>query len=164
MPPKTRILTDKEVLKLPPMLFGRIRWLKGLGTPIGDPASGFKVLCQEHTASQFRIGAAGPEVVPGTGIWKDPVSVPCYAAPDEGDMHVVRFNVPDVHLNMFPDGKYRLTAELTGNWSETPIARMLGYRRIEPLGFYVSLTKAQHLVSVDFEVVHEAWHLGVFVR
>jgi len=157
MPPKTRILTDKEVLKLPPMLFGRIRWLKGLGTPIGDPASGFKVLCQEHTASQFRIGAAGPEVVPGTGIWKDPVSVPCYAAPDEGDMHVVAFHVPDVHLTTFPDGKYRVRAELTGNWADPLLQVRIGYRRMEPIAFYVVLTPERHLQAVDFEVVYEPW-------
>ena len=162
MPPKSRVLTDKEVLELPPMLFGHIRWQKSFGAPIGDPASGFRVLCQEHTASQFRIGASGPEVIPGTGIWKAAVTVPCVAAPDQGDQHVVRFIVPDVHLNMFPDGKYRVAAELTGNWSASPIQKLLGFRRIDPRAFHVVLTKDRHLVSVDFEVVLEPLRLAAF--
>ena len=143
--------------ELPPMLFGRIRWSKGLGKPIGDPCSGFSILVQEHTASQFRMGPSGPEVIPGTGVWKAAQSAPCSSAPDEGDMHVVRYNVPDVHLNMFPDGKYRVTAQLTGNWGESrlQVMVMLGYRRIEPIAFYVVLTKEKHLASVDFEVIQE---------
>ena len=160
--PKSRVLTQKEVLELPPMLFGHIRWQKGLGAPIGDPASGFRVLCQEHTATQFRVGAGGPEPVPGTGVWKTAVTVPCAAAPDQGDLHVVRFIVPDPHLNAFPDGKYRVSAELTGNWSLSPIQKFLGFRRIEPLAFQVSLTKDHHLVSVDFDVVLEPLRLHAF--
>ena len=108
------------------------------------------------------MGPSGPEVVPGTGKWKAPMMVPCSPAPDEGDMHVVRFNVPDVHLTMFPDGKYRVAAELTGNWSQTPIQKFLGFRRLEPLAFYVVLTQAQHLVSVDFEVIVEPLRLHAF--
>ena len=163
MPPKSKVLTQKEVLALPPMLFGHIRWQKGLGAPIGDPATGFRVLCQEHTASQFRIGPGQrPEVIPGTGIWKTAVTVPCVAAPDQGDQHVVRFTVPDVHLTMFPDGKYRVAAELTGNWSASPIQKLLGFRRIEPPGFHVVVTKEQRLVSVDFEVVLEPMRLVAF--
>lgn len=155
--PISEVLSSEAVLRLPPMLFGRIRWSKGLGSPVGDPCSGFTILVQEHTASQFRKGASGPEVIPGTGIWKAAESVPCSAAPDEGDMHVVRFNVPDVHLNVFPDGKYRVTAQLTGNWAESRIQAMLGFRRIEPLAFYVALTKDSHFSSVDFEIIQEPW-------
>jgi hypothetical protein len=156
--PKTKILTNAEVLRLPPMLFGSIRWNKGLGSPVGSPCSGFKVVVDEHTVSRFRIGPAGPEVIPGTGIWKNvEQSAPCSAAPDEGDMHVVTFSVPDVHLNGFPDGKYRVSVELTGNWSESRLQTMLGYKRIDPSSWYVSLTKDHHIVKVDFEVVHEAW-------
>jgi hypothetical protein len=157
MPPRPKALTESDVMRLPPMIWGVIRWPKGLGAPVGDAASGFVVTCQEHTATQFRIGPAGPEPIPGTGVWKSAVTVPCAAAPDEGNLHVVRFSVPGVHLNAFPDGKYRVVAELTGNWSESRIDRMLGYRRIDPPAWYVSLTKANHLVSVDFVVVHEAW-------
>jgi hypothetical protein len=152
------VLSETEVLRLPPMLFGSIRWPRGLGAPVGDPCSGFKIIVDEHTVSQFRIGASGPEVIPGTGKWINVTqSAPCWATPDDGEMHVVRFNVPDVHLNGFPDGKYRVAVELTGNWSENRLQVMLGYRRIDPLSWYVSLTKDRHLVSVDFEVVHEPW-------
>ena len=158
MPKSAKILTAGEVAKLPPMLFGKIRWHKGLGSPVGDPCSGFRIAVDEHTVSQFRIGKSGPERVPGTGIWKVAMpSAPCYAAPDEGDMHVVRFDVPGVHLNGFPDGKYRIKPELTGNWGKTLIPMLIGFKLIEPLSYYVSLTKERHIVSVDFEVVQHAW-------
>ncbi len=152
------VLSDDAVLRLPPMLFGRIRWNKSLGGPVGDLSTGFRVLAEEHTVSQFRMGPGGPEVIPGTGVWKPAVSVPCWAAPDENDRHVVAFNVPNVHLNGFPDGKYRVTAELTGNWGESRLQVMLGFKRIEPMAYYVTLTKDRHIVSLDFEVVHETWH------
>lgn len=161
MPPRPKVLSENDVLQLPPMIFGAIRWSQGLGAPVGDPASGFRVTCQEHTASQFRIGAGGIEVVPGTGIWLDPFVVSAYAAPDEGDQHVVRFIVTDVHLNMFPDGEYRVKVELTGNWSEPPLARMLGYRRVDPSAAYVVLDKAHHIAGVDFRVEHEPWRFSV---
>ena len=153
----SHVLADDAVLRLPPMLFGRIRWSKSLGAPVGDPTTGFKVQSEEHTVSKFQVGAGGIEVVPGTGVWKPPIPVPCFVAPDEGDKHVVAFNVPDVHLTGFPDGKYRVSVELTGNWGESRLQMMLGYRRIEPLAYYVTLTKEQHLVSLDFEVVQEPW-------
>jgi hypothetical protein len=67
-----------------------------------------------------------------------------------------------VHLNGFPDGQYRIKPELTGNWDVSRLQTMLGFRRIEPMAFYVSLTKDQHIVSVDFEVVQHAWRFGPF--
>lgn len=156
------VLTRDQILDLPPMLFGSIRWQKGLGAPVGDPCGAFRVLVEEHTVSQFRIGPGGrPEVIPGTGIWKAPELADCWSAPDEGDMHVVRFNARDVHLNAFPDGKYRITVELTGNWG-TPrqgdpafLQRFLGFRKIEPMAYYVSLKDKDHIVSLDFEVVND---------
>jgi hypothetical protein len=66
--------------------------------------------------------------------------------------------VPDVHLNGFPDGKYRVSAEVTGNCSKW---YMLGRKRIEPMEFHVSLTKDHHIVSLDFEVVFEPWFWAV---
>ena len=63
---------------------------------------------------------------------------------------------------MFPDGKYRVAAELTGNWSTSPIQKFLGFRRIEPPAFHVVVTKEHHLVSVDFEVVLEPLRLVAF--
>lgn len=155
--PKSDILSAAAVVRLPPMLFGYIRWNKIMGSPVGDPATGFRVLSEEHTVTQFRMGPAGPEPIPGTGIWKPAISVPCWKVPDEGDMHVVAFRVPDVHLNAFPDGKYRVKAELTGNWGESLLHVRIGYRRIEPLAFHVALTKEHQIRSVDFEVVYEPW-------
>jgi len=86
--PKGDKLSQTAVLKLPPMLWGHIRWNKIMGSPVGDPATGFRVFAEEHTATQFRIGRAGPEPIPGTGVWKPAVSVPCWTAPDEGSMHL----------------------------------------------------------------------------
>ena len=74
---------------------------------------------------------------------------------------MVAFSVPDVHLTGFPDGKYRVSVELTGNWAESRLQMMLGYKRIEPMAHYVTLTKEQHLVSLDFEV---ADGIGVSAR
>ncbi len=156
--PTSKFLSAGEVAKLPPMLFGKIRWNKGYGSPVGDPCSGFRISVDEHTVSKFRFGPSGPERDPNTGIWKvATASAPCSAAPDEGVMHVVSFNVPDVHLNDFPDGKYRVKAELTGNWGQSGIQAMLGFKRIEPLSYHVSLTTDRHIVSLDFEVVQHAW-------
>ncbi len=72
------------------------------------------------------------------------------------------FSVPDVHLNGFPDGQYRIKPELTGNWGESQIQMMFGFRRIEPLAYYVALTKDRHIVSADFEVVQHAWRFRMF--
>ena len=155
--PKGDKLTQAAVRRLPPMLWGRIRWHKNMGSPVGDTATGFRVRAEEHTATQFRIGPHGPEPIPGTGVWRAPVAVPCTAAPDEGDMHVVAFHVPDVHLTTFPDGKYRVRAELTGNWADPLLQVRIGYRRMEPIAFYVVLTPERHLQAVDFEVVYEPW-------
>jgi hypothetical protein len=156
--PNGRILSDAEVMGLPPMLFGQIRWSKGLGGPVGDPTTGFRVLVEEHTVTEYEADASGFHPKPGTGIWLPTFTVPCAVAPDQGDMHLVTFNVPDVHLNKF-DGEYHVKCELTGNWAE-PLQRLLfGFRRIEPLGYYKQLTKEQHLVFLAFEVVLEPWHL-----
>ncbi len=40
--PASEFLSDDEVMRLPPMLFGKIRWGKGIGAPVGNPCSGFK--------------------------------------------------------------------------------------------------------------------------
>ena len=159
MPPEDTLSQD-AVHRLPPMLFGRIRWAGGTGSPVGEPCSGFTVLVEEHTASQFRIGPGGVEVIPGTGIWKTVTqSATCRALPDEGGRRVVGFDVPDVHLNAFPDGKYRVTPTVTGRWDTSGILVRLGSRRMEPRSVYVSLTPGQHIRNLDFEVVHEPWRL-----
>ena len=41
------VLSETEVLRLPPMLFGSIRWPRGLGAPVGDPCSGFKIIVDD---------------------------------------------------------------------------------------------------------------------
>lgn len=164
MPPSkalsSEVLSGDAVFALPPMIFGKIRWNRDLGVPVGDPCSGFRIQSQEHTVTQFRMTDHGPAPIPGTGIWKPPVSVPCSSAPDEGDQHVLTFVVPDVHLNAFPDGRYRMIVELTGNWDESRLKMMLmpGFRRIEPISYYVQLVKERHIASLDFEVVFQRQH------
>ena len=157
----TDALSQDAVHRLPPMLFGRIRWAKGLGAPVGDPCSGFTILVEEHTVSQFRNGPGGvPEVIPGTGIWKTiAASAPCRTLPDEGDRYVVGFDVPDVHLNAFPDGQYRVTPTVTGKWTTSPLQVRLGTKRMEPRSYSAALTEGQHIRNLDFEVVREPWRL-----
>jgi hypothetical protein len=160
----TEAMSQDEIQRLPPMLFGRIRWAKGLGAPVGGPGSGFTILVEEHTVSQYQIGPGGViEVKPGTGVWKTTTtSAPCRALPDEGDMHVVGFDVPDPHLNGFPDGKYRVTPTLTGKWTTSSVQVWLGTKRMEPRFDEASLTEGQHIRNLDFEVVREPWRLRPF--
>ncbi|MDB5481104.1 MAG: hypothetical protein JWO83_2157 [Caulobacteraceae bacterium] len=155
--PATRILSEEEVFRLPPMLFGAIRWSRSLGAPSGELASGFTFVVQEHTATQFEDTGGGIQPVPGTGVWRPPVTAASWTAPDEGDMHVVRFNYPDAHLNAFPDGKYRVSVQLAGYWPARLIERIAGFRVIEPLAWYITLTKAQHIFSADFQMIQQPW-------
>jgi hypothetical protein len=85
--------------------------------------------------------------------------------PDEGDMHVVRFFVPDAHLTAIlgapfvDDGYYLITPKLTGNWL-SPEVRMfsgLGFKKITPSKIGVALTKDAHIKEVEFEVVWSFW-------
>jgi hypothetical protein len=62
-------LSVEAVLRLPPMLFGVIRWRKSIGSPSGDPCSGFRIRVEERTPSEFRAGPGGViEKIPGIGI------------------------------------------------------------------------------------------------
>jgi len=71
-------------------------------------------------------------------------------------MHVVTFNVFDVHRKGFPDGEYPVKSELTGDREESNLRLAIGFKRIEPLAYYGgALRKDQHLVSLDFAVVLE---------
>jgi hypothetical protein len=63
MPP-TEALSLDAVHRLPPMLFGRIRWDKGLGAAIGDPCSGCTVLVEEHAGRRERGHPPGRAWVP----------------------------------------------------------------------------------------------------
>jgi hypothetical protein len=147
----------EDLVALPPMIFGVIRWKKYIGRPMGDLCSGFNIRVEEHTATQFRaVGGGKYEPIPGTGIWKDVVdAVSCRELADEGDYHKISFQVWGVHLNAFPDGRYRITPTLKGTWSRpNPVAVVLfGYRTIEPQSFSVVLKKDDHIQSVEFEVV-----------
>jgi hypothetical protein len=150
-------LSIDDLVALPPTIFGTIRWKKYIGRPTGDLCSGFNIRVEEHTATQFRaVGGGKYEPIPGTGIWKDVVdAVSCRELADEGDYHKISFQVWGVHLNAFPDGRYRITPTLKGTWSRpNPLAVVLfGYRTIEPQSFSVVLKKDDHIQSVEFEVV-----------
>jgi hypothetical protein len=150
-------LPAEAIVKLPPMLFGVIRWKKNIGSPSGDACSGFRIRVEERGPSEFRAGPGGViEQIPGQwGIVTD--AAPCSPAPDEGDNHVVTFRVPDVHLNGFPDGGYRITPQLTGNWHTNLFQAFFGFRWIEPPSWYITITKDAHIKTVEFEVVRRVW-------
>lgn len=150
------VLSIEELTALPPTIFGVIRWNKYIGRPAGDLCSGFNILVEEHTATQFRaVGGGKYEPIPGTGIWKDVIdSITCRELTDEGDYHKLGFQVWNLHLNAFPDGQYRITPTIKGTWSRpTPLLVFLGARTIEPRSASVVLKKDNHLQSVEFEVV-----------
>jgi hypothetical protein len=158
--PNFEKLSLEAVLKLPPMLFGVIRWKNSIGSPSGDPCSGFRIRVEERTPSEFRVGPGGViEKIPGTGIWQlvaDAAS--CFPAPDEGDSCVVHFRVPDLHVNVF-DGVYRVAPQLTDNWESRGLAflDLLGFRQIDPLAWYVVLRADSHIATVEFKVVRRPW-------
>jgi len=149
-----------DVLRLPPTLFGVIRWKKTIGNPLGDSASAFRVRLEERTPSEFRVGPDGPEKIPGTGVWRlVDDSVPCTPAPDEGDSHVVHFVIRDLHVNVF-DGAYRVAAQLTNvPWDTRGLAflYLFGYRQMDPLAWYVTLRPDVHIATVEFEVVRRSY-------
>jgi hypothetical protein len=151
------IASLEELVALPPTIFGVIRWKKYIGRPAGHLCSGFNIRVEEHTATQFRaVGGGKYEPIPGTGIWKDVVdSLVCQELPDEGDYHKLGFQVrgPEIHLNAFPDGQYRITPTLTGMWTRATPVVLLGSRNIEPKSAYVLLKKDDHIQSVEFELV-----------
>ncbi|MGZ9211665.1 MAG: hypothetical protein ACXW53_07200 [Candidatus Binatia bacterium] len=151
-------LSLHAVSKLPPMLFGVIRWKKNLGSPAGDPCSGFRIVVEERTPSEFRAGPGGViEVIPGTGQWRLVTdSAPCTPVPDEGDSHVIRFYVPNVDLNGFPYGQYRIAPQLSGDWDRSELRWFLGSRQILPISQHVVLTKEAHIQTVEFEVVRRS--------
>lgn len=158
--PTSDKLSVEAVLKLPPMLFGVIRWKKTLGSPSGDPCNGFRIRVEERTPSEFwDIGGGKYEKIPGTGTWRLVTDfAPCFPAPDDGDYHAVHFNVPDVHLNVF-DGMYRITPQLTGQWDSRSLIflYLFGFRQIDPFAWYISLRPDSHIATVEFEVVRRFW-------
>ena len=162
--PNSEKLSVEDVRRLPPTLFGVIRWKKGIGNPAGDPAGAFRVRIEERTPSEFRAGPGGvAEKIPGTGVWRlinD--SVPCTPAADEGDSHVVHFAIRDLHMNVF-DGVYRITAQLTNAaWDTRGLAfvYLFGYRQMDPISWYVALRPDTHIATVEFEVVRRSFFLS----
>ena len=150
------VVSIEELVALPPTIFGVIRWNKYIGRPTGDLCGGFNIRVEEHTATQFRaVGGGKYEPIPGTGIWKDVVNpVSCRELADEGDYHKLSFQVWGVHLNAFPDGRYRITPTLKGTWSRpaNPVL-FFGSRTMEPQSFSVVLKKDNHIQSAEFELV-----------
>ena len=154
---------DRELIYLPqsPMIVGRIRWAKAMGEPARGTADAFRVLLEEHTPTQFRVGPGGIEAIPGTGVWKTlDDDVRCRSYPDDGDRHVAGFTVHAPHLNVLPDGAYRLTPRLAGKWHQAPVQIVIGYKRIEPSSWSVTLLPGQHVQTVNFDVVARSWLFG----
>ena len=150
-----------ELMALPPTIFGVIRWSKYIGRPPGDLCSGFNIRVEEHTATQFRaVGGGKYEPIPGTGIWKDVVdALSCRELADEGDYHKLSFQVWGVHLNAFPDGRYRITPTLRGTWSRpaNPVL-FFGSRTIEPQSFSVVLKKDDHITASSLKSFNVPGH------
>ena len=113
-------LAFDEVIKLPPMIYGTIRWKKNIGRPTDNLCSGFAIKVEERTPLEFRdIGGGHYEVVPGTGVWKLVTeSAPCSPEPEAGEDYIIRFTVPGAHVNGFPGGTYRITPALTPRWNQ----------------------------------------------
>jgi len=157
-----------ELMGLPPTTFGVIRWNKYIGRPAGDLCSGFNIRVEEHTATQFRaLGGGKYEAIPGTGIWKDVVdTLSCRELPDEGDYHKLSFQIwgRGIHLNAFPYGQYRITPTLKGTWSRAnPVQLIFGSRTIEPKSASVVLKEADHIQSVEFELVQRPRSLAMIL-
>lgn len=156
MPDFEKLSLD-DVIRLPPMLFGVIRWKKDIGRPSGDLCSGFRIQVEERTPSEFRdLGGGNFDKIPGTGEWQLVTdSAPCSPSADEGDSYVVRFRVPDVHLNVF-DGLYWITPQLTDQWNDAwrPWV-VLGFRQLDPLAWQIALRPEAHIATVEFEVVRK---------
>jgi hypothetical protein len=155
------ILSVDQLNRLPPMIFGVIRWKGSIGDPIGDRCGGFDIRVEEHSATQFRDAGGHAEPIPGTGIWKIVSdSLSCHAIPDEGPEHAIRFKVTGLHLNAFPDGQYRITPSLRGTWSSSGVLALLGYRVIEPVSVSIVLKKDDHFRGVEFEIVRRGRFSG----
>ncbi|OAI42091.1 hypothetical protein AYO38_11695 [bacterium SCGC AG-212-C10] len=154
--PGHELLTEADINRLPPMLFGVIRWKKSIGRPTGAIASGFTVKIEERTPSQWYMGPDGlPDVTPGH--WKTVTeSASCTQAPDQGDQYVVTFVEADVHRTVL-DGQYRVT--LAGRWGPGGLPQIIrGYRAVQPLSWRLAI-KEHGFHVVEFEVVRRSYAL-----
>lgn len=159
-------LSREELLRLPPTIIGTIRWKASAGRPSGDLCGGFDIVFEEHTATQFRDAGGHAEPIPGTGIWKTiSGSTSCRSVAEEETYFSVSLRFIGLHVNVFPDGSYRVTPKLRGNWRPSGLlAALLGYRAIEPASYTVVLTKADPIQVVAFEVVRRSWLSGRLLR
>jgi hypothetical protein len=150
-----KVLPSDILRALPPLIIGHIRWNKKFGNPPGDPCSGFRILLEEHTATEFRFGPGGiimPE--PGTGIWKTLTDAPhCTSLSSTDGIQEVLFHVREVHFTAFPDGFYRITPQLISAWSSPLTPATPGFQRIEPVFRDIVLKESASIQSVGFEVV-----------
>lgn len=156
-------LSVEQLVGIPPLIFGSIQWKSSVGAPEGDLCSGFNILVEEHTATQFRdAGGGNIEPIPGTGIWKVVSSdfLSCHAMPNSGNSRAVNFHVTGLHLNAFPDGLYRITPTLRGKWRPPNFMASLGYRTVEPISISVALKESAHIQRVEFEVVRRSFFSG----
>lgn len=155
-------LSREELLRLPPMIIGTIRWKGSVGRPSGDLCSGFDIVFEEHTPTQFRDAGGHAEPIPGTGIWKTiSESTTCRSVTEEETYLSVSLRFMGLHVNMFPDGSYRISPRLRGNWRPSGLlAALSGYRAIEPASYTVVLTKADPIQAIAFEVVRRSWLSG----
>lgn len=151
-----------DIVRLPPMILGTIRWKSGIGRPEGGPCQGFDFLVEERTPTQFRVGPGGIiEPIPGSSKWIVlPDAVTCNPSAEENGVQAVSFWVRGLHLNLLPNGAYRITPTLKGNWRPSGIFAPLGYRVIEPSSVYVSLWPQSQVQSVEFEVLRRSFFGG----
>lgn len=157
-----QVISLEGLFRLTPRIFGTIRWKRSIGGPSGDPCNGFDIRVEEHTATQYvDVGGGHYAPKPGTGIWKDVSdSLACRALSDQGDDHGISFQITGLHVNIFPDGYYKITPSLKGNWGPSGVLAVLGYLAIEPLNASVAITEERHIQTVEFEVVRRSWFSG----
>jgi hypothetical protein len=155
-------LSLEQLFRLPPMIFGIIRWKNTVGKPTGDPYAALDIRVEEHTATEYvDVGGGHYAPKPGTGIWKVVLdSVSCRILADQGDDHAISFQSTGLHFNAPLDGGYRISPSLKGNWGPSGIFAGLGYRAIEPISVYVALNTDHPVQSCEFEVVRRSWFSG----
>lgn len=154
-------LTAAAKSRLPPMLFGWIRSDRRLGRPKGEAGDGFTVTVRRREATTYRDRGHGIyDAVPGG--WAGPaITVPCFAVPDEEQMHVVSFRAPEVHLTEPLDGYYQVRVGLTKAWKRDGMLAKLwsGYLQVWPPFVNIKIWSSDPIGSVDFEVQHKPFLL-----
>ncbi len=146
-------LSIEQVLRLRPSIVIIIRWNSSVGQPRGDWCSGFQILVEERTPTTF-VDKGGGLYEPRPGRWKLVTDSPaCRPHSAEGEGPGVTAHAAGLHLNMFPDGCYRITPTLRGAWSPSGLFAALFNRRIEPASAQVMLKDGNPIQTVEFEVI-----------